>query len=90
MGRREALALSLMALLIAADQAFAADTSQSPYEQWSRGPGGGTDFFPIAVWLQNPAKAERYTARRDSICTSDCGEVPPRSNWPSFGRRACG
>jgi hypothetical protein len=30
------------------------------YAAWSHGPSGDPSFFPIAVWLQNPAKAERY------------------------------
>lgn len=62
MKRREGLALSLMILLIGTGLVCAGDTSKSPYEQWSRGPGGGTGFFPIAVWLQNPTKAKLYRA----------------------------
>jgi hypothetical protein len=34
----------------------------NPYVQWSQGPGGGAEFFPIAVWLQSPANAPRYRA----------------------------
>jgi hypothetical protein len=40
--------------------ASGAEGSGSPYAQWSRGPSSQADFFPIAVWLQAPAKAERY------------------------------
>jgi hypothetical protein len=36
--------------------------SAGPYAKWAHGPSGGTDFFPIAVWLQSPAKAPRYQA----------------------------
>jgi len=32
----------------------------SQYLQWENGPSRDADFFPIAVWLQNPAKARRY------------------------------
>ncbi len=32
----------------------------SPYAKWENGPLHSADFFPIAVWLQNPAKASRY------------------------------
>ncbi len=32
----------------------------NPYVQWSQGPDGGAEFFPIAVWLQSPAKAQQY------------------------------
>ena len=62
MERRDALKLSLVALLVLAGAVCAEEPSNGPYAQWSRGPGGGTDFFPIAVWLQSPANAERYKA----------------------------
>jgi hypothetical protein len=32
----------------------------SPYAKWSHGPPTDPGFFPIAVWLQAPANAERY------------------------------
>ena len=32
----------------------------NPYEQWTHGPSTDPGFFPIAVWLQNPARAEQY------------------------------
>ena len=32
----------------------------SPYVKWENGPSHNVDFFPVAVWLQNPAKASRY------------------------------
>lgn len=34
----------------------------SPYAQWSRGPSPDPGFFPIAVWMQDPALAGRYQA----------------------------
>ncbi len=34
----------------------------SQYLQWKNGPSRDADFFPIAVWLQNPAKARQYKA----------------------------
>src|SRR6516164_7133505 len=34
----------------------------SPYAQWKRGPSTDPGFFPLAVWLQSPANAERYRA----------------------------
>ena len=34
--------------------------SASPYEKWEKGPPRNADFFPIAVWLQNPSKASQY------------------------------
>jgi hypothetical protein len=38
------------------------DASKSPYAAWTNGPPAGADFFPIAVWLQEPANAARYRA----------------------------
>jgi len=32
----------------------------SPYVKWENGPLHSADFFPVAVWLQNPARASRY------------------------------
>lgn len=37
------------------------------YARWTNGPPARPDFFPIAVWLQPPAKAEAY--RRAGINT---------------------
>ena len=34
----------------------------TPYAQWKNGPGKGEDYFPIAVWLQDPKNAPRYKA----------------------------
>jgi hypothetical protein len=38
------------------------ETNTSPYAAWSHGPSGAASFFPIAVWLQDPANASRYRA----------------------------
>jgi hypothetical protein len=37
-----------------------ADAPANPYAQWQNGPPHSADFFPIAVWLQNPRNAEKY------------------------------
>jgi hypothetical protein len=34
--------------------------SPGPYSPWSYGPSTNADFFPIAVWLQNPSRAGEY------------------------------
>lgn len=34
----------------------------SPYAAWPNGPSTNADFFPIAVWLQNPSRAKEYAA----------------------------
>lgn len=37
-----------------------AQPSASPYRRWTRGPSTDPNFFPLAVWLQNPARAAQY------------------------------
>jgi hypothetical protein len=37
-----------------------ADSTASPYRRWARGPSPEPNYFPLAVWLQNPARAEQY------------------------------
>ena len=34
--------------------------SASPYEKWEHGPPPDENYFPIAVWLQNPRNAAKY------------------------------
>ena len=51
--------------------------NSTPYAQWKNGPGKGEDYFPIAVWLQDPKNA-RATRPPASISTSDCGKARPR------------
>ncbi len=59
---RRGLVLSWVVLLVVGGRVCAEGLSTGPYAQWSHGPGGGADFFPIAVWLQGPQKAARYQA----------------------------
>jgi len=40
----------------------APDHTSTPYGRWTNGPGQAADYFPIAVWLQDPKNAERYKA----------------------------
>ncbi|MBN2593234.1 MAG: hypothetical protein JXA81_06985 [Sedimentisphaerales bacterium] len=47
-------------LLSVINAGLGADAPANSYAQWENGPPHGIDFFPIAVWLQNPANAERY------------------------------
>ncbi len=50
------LVILLSVLGIAAE----GNISANPYEKWENGPPRNADFFPIAVWLQNPSKASQY------------------------------
>ncbi|HTA29059.1 MAG TPA: hypothetical protein VK731_01165, partial [Candidatus Cybelea sp.] len=36
--------------------------ADNPYSSWSNGPSASPDYFPIAVWLQEPANAPRFQA----------------------------
>lgn len=36
------------------------DEVTSPYAAWDNGPSTSPDFFPIAVWLQQPSNAPRF------------------------------
>jgi hypothetical protein len=38
------------------------DRAKDPYAAWTHGLPTDDDFFPVAVWLQSPANAERYKA----------------------------
>jgi len=62
MRSRHIVALSLVLAWAPLIGARGAEEVHSPYASWSRGPSAQADFFPIAVWLQNPAKAGLYRA----------------------------
>jgi hypothetical protein len=40
----------------------AAETGSAYFRRWSQGPPATPGFFPVAVWLQNPANARAYKA----------------------------
>jgi len=54
------LACALFAVAGGLSTAHADNAPSGRYAAWSRGPSSEETFFPIAVWLQNPAKAARY------------------------------
>ncbi|MEN6333840.1 MAG: hypothetical protein ABFE01_06225, partial [Phycisphaerales bacterium] len=60
MKRREVVVLSAAVVFVLSGAVFGQEAPKGPYAKWSRGPGAGTDFFPIAVWLQSPGNAQRY------------------------------
>lgn len=39
---------------------LASEGNPSPYTSWKQGPSPDPAFFPIGVWLQNPARAPAY------------------------------
>ena len=45
---------------IASTYAGQSATSSTPYARWKFGPPKDPNFFPIAVWLQNPRNAKRF------------------------------
>jgi hypothetical protein len=59
--------LGLALLIVSATLLAAGDNKEvatgefsSPYRQWTQGPSPNANFFPLAVWLQNPSRAEQY------------------------------
>ncbi len=56
----------IMVLLASACWAAAAEpgpkATETRYAQWKNGLPGSADFFPIAVWLQDPAAAPKFQA----------------------------
>jgi len=56
--------LATSVILLAATMAAGAEEAESaahnPYTQWKNGPPKDASYFPIAVWLQDPANAARY------------------------------
>jgi hypothetical protein len=47
---------------LALSSAEAARAVESPYARWTHGPPTDPNWFPIAVWLQQPANARRFQA----------------------------
>jgi hypothetical protein len=52
--------VGLIVLVCAFGSVYGENVVTSPYVKWENGPLHSADFFPIAVWLQNPVKASRY------------------------------
>jgi hypothetical protein len=52
--------LPSLALAVAVGVNASQAGSGSPYARWQNGPARDENFFPIAVWLQPPAKARQY------------------------------
>jgi hypothetical protein len=51
-----------LVLFTARAQAAPPAAGGNPYAAWKQGPSAERSFFPLAVWLQDPANAERYKA----------------------------
>ena len=50
------------AIFVAASGAETKQGAPNAYAQWKNGPPSSADYFPIAVWLQDPINAARYKA----------------------------
>jgi len=62
-GRTSILVSAVIALmaLVRLGEVLAATAAAPPsYGQWKNGPGTDANYFPIAVWLQDPKNAERF------------------------------
>jgi len=55
-------AVAVSSLILVSAGLGAEAEKSSPYAGWKNGPPADETFFPIAVWLQNPANAARYKA----------------------------
>src|ERR1043166_585733 len=53
---------AIFASIILTSHCETSSGGETPYDQWKNGPGKDPNFFPIAVWLQDPRNAERYKA----------------------------
>jgi len=57
----KAVVFSGLVILACAMTALAGDvTDKNPYGRWKKGPSSDPGFFPVAVWLQNASRAEKY------------------------------
>ena len=54
--------ISAWCLITVTAQAAPPATGGNPYSAWKMGPSADPAFFPLAVWMQDPANAERYKA----------------------------
>jgi hypothetical protein len=54
------LCLALLSSHVLGLRAAVVASQENAYATWKNGPSTATDYFPIAVWLQNPSRAERY------------------------------
>ncbi|TKJ35735.1 MAG: hypothetical protein CEE38_14105 [Planctomycetes bacterium B3_Pla] len=54
------LRIRLIIVLSIFSAALGGDVAAGPYTEWQSGPPHDANFFPIAVWLQNPGKADKY------------------------------
>ena len=61
MKRRYVIA-GVMGMLLAQWTFFGSAAAETRYARWGCGPSADAAYFPIAVWLQSPAKALEYKA----------------------------
>lgn len=59
-GRSWSLLLALIISVAPALPASAAELQRERYAAWPNGPSSDENYFPIAVWLQNPSNAARF------------------------------
>lgn len=56
------ISVAIIGAIVVAAGLTESASAASPYARWDRGPSGQEEFFPIAVWLQNPRNAVKYKA----------------------------
>ena len=62
--------LALAAMLSATALSAPAQQPASPYAKWEHGLPKSADFFPVAVWLQQPRNAGRFQELGFNLLTS--------------------
>ncbi|HXT59226.1 MAG TPA: hypothetical protein VN699_11355 [Pirellulales bacterium] len=65
LGRRSQIAIvatMICGLFVSTAGSFADEPIENPYSAWRLGPPARDDYFPIAVWLQQPANAPKFKA----------------------------
>ena len=60
--------LPALALAVTVGVSASQAASGNPYARWQNGPAHDESFFPIAVWLQPPAKARQYLNAGFNTC----------------------
>jgi hypothetical protein len=58
--RRNVFLMSYFVVFALVVIGFCEQTATIPYAKWKNGPPYDDSFFPIAVWLQDPSKADSY------------------------------
>ena len=68
----------------------AEEAPAAPYASWKNGPSPDPSYFPIGVWLQSPAQAERYKKAGVEPLHRALSRPDGKGPGPAQGRRHAG